>query len=202
LEPALLEEVPMMWYLEVTDLKQWDYCARVIYYRYCMPLLCPETGKMEASYEAHEKEREREARRTLAAYGLEEGQRHFDARLVSDGWGLSGRVDLVIETDKEVIPVDYKASTRRPGGHFRLQLAAYGALCEERFGKPARRGFLYLIPLRQAQEVALTRALRQRMERTVQAIRWTVLHEAMPLATERRARCVNCEFRRFCNDVI
>lgn len=192
----------MQWYLEITDLKQWDYCARVVYYRYCMPLLCPETGKMQASHAAHDRERALEARRTLTAYGLAEGERHFDLRLVSDEWGLSGRVDLVVETAREVIPVDYKASTRRPAGHFRLQLAAYGVLCEEHFGKPARRGFLYLIPLRQAQEVALTRTLRQRMERTVQAIRWTVLHEVMPCATERRARCVDCEYRRFCNDVV
>lgn len=191
-----------MWYLEVTDLKQWAYCPRVVYYRYCLPLLCPATVKMEISHEVHRQEQKREERRSLAGYGLEEGQRHFDVRLVSDALGLSGRVDVVIERAEEVIPVDYKASTRRPGGHWRLQLAAYGALCEEFFGKPARRGFLYLIPLRRAEEVALSTALRRRMERAVREIRRMIDTESMPAAARSRARCVECEYRRFCNDVI
>lgn len=190
-----------MWYLEVTDLKQWAYCPRVVYYRYCLPLLCPATAKMEASHGAHDQERQREERRSLALYGLEEGRRHFDVRLISDNLGLSGRVDVVIETAEEVIPVDYKASTRRPGAHVRLQLAAYGALCEEFFGKPARRGFLYLIPLRRAEAVALGPALRGRMERAVQEVRRMVQTEAMPPLAGSRAKCVDCEFRRFCNDV-
>jgi CRISPR-associated exonuclease Cas4 len=191
-----------MWYLEVTDLKQWAYCPRIVYYRYCLPLLCPDTAKMQLSHTAHEQEKERERRRSLALYGLEEGQRHFDVRLASDTRGLSGVVDVVVETAEEVIPVDYKASTRRPGAHFRLQLAAYGVLCEEAWGKPARRGFLYLLPLRRAEEVHLTRALRGRMEQAVRAVRRVIETEALPAPAKGRARCLECEFRRFCNDVV
>lgn len=191
-----------MWCLEVTDLKQWAYCPRVVYYRYCLPLLCPATFKMESSHAAHEQERGREERRSLAVYGLEEGQRHFDVRLVSEALGLSGRMDVVVEREEEVIPVDYKDSTRRPGEHVRLQLAAYGALCEELFGKPARRGLIYLIPLRRAVEVPLTATLRRRMERAVQGIRRMVETESMPPPAKERGKCVDCEYRRFCNDVV
>ena len=31
----------------VTDLKQYAYCPRVVYYTYCLPLLRPMTFKME-----------------------------------------------------------------------------------------------------------------------------------------------------------
>lgn len=191
-----------MWLMQVTDLKQWAYCPRVIYYRYCLPLLCPETVKMQVSHRAHDREREREVRRSLAAYGLVEGERHFDVRLRSEEWGLTGRVDLVIETAAEVIPVDYKASRRQPGTHFRLQLAAYGVLCEEVWGKPARRGFLYLIPLRRAEEVPLAEGIRRRMTRAVREIRQMVEGEVMPSPLRGRAKCVTCEYRRFCNDMV
>jgi CRISPR-associated exonuclease Cas4 len=191
-----------MWYLEITDLKQWAYCPRVIYYRYCLPLLCPETVKMEVSHEAHEQERKKEQRRSLLPYGLQDGQRHFDVRLISEEWKLSGLVDLVVEREDEVIPVDYKNSTREPGAHFRLQLAAYGLLCEEKWDKPARRGFLYMIPLRKSEEVALGSGLRRRTQQAIDAIRRIVDTEAMPARSSGRARCVNCEFRRFCNDAL
>lgn len=53
---------------------------------------------------------------------------------------------MLIETETERIPVDYKDSDKA-GAHFRLQLMAYGRLLEETGGaKPVRRGFLYLIP--------------------------------------------------------
>ena len=191
-----------MWYLEVTDLKQWAYCPRVVYYRYCLPLLCPATFKMEHSQREHRQEHKRQERRTLAAFGLSEGERHFNVPLLSEALGLSGRVDLVIEREDEVIPVDYKGSTRRPGAHFRLQLAAYGVLCEEKWDKPARRGFFYLMPLRRAEEVRLTEGLRRRMVRAVRAIRRMIETEVMPEPTKGRGKCVTCEFRRFCNDVV
>ncbi|RLC59491.1 MAG: CRISPR-associated protein Cas4, partial [Chloroflexota bacterium] len=79
----------------VTDLKQYAYCPRVVFYTYCLPLLRPTTFKMEAGIAAHEKAREQERRRTLSAYGLVEGKRHFDIWVESPILGLRGRVDLV-----------------------------------------------------------------------------------------------------------
>ena len=38
----------------VTDLKQYEYCPRIVYYTYCLPLIRPTTFKMEAGVQAHE----------------------------------------------------------------------------------------------------------------------------------------------------
>lgn len=101
----------------------------------------------------------------------------------------------------EVIPVDFKFS-HHSGEHFRLQLMAYGLLLEEFSGKPARRGFLYEIPLRRAVEVPFTAALRAKLHTTLESMKTMLESEQMPAPTSQRTRCAGCEFRRFCNDVM
>lgn len=190
----------------VTDLKQYTYCPRVVFYTYCLPLLRPTTYKMEAGVAAHEKAGERERRRTLSAYGLVEGERHFDVWVESPILGLRGRVDLVIEVGegegREFIPVDYKHTRRRTGPHIRRQLAAYGMMLEETWRGIVRQGFVYSLVTRKAEEVALTERLRGEVREMVAAMQEMVEREAMPVPPRSRRPCVNCEFRRFCNDVL
>jgi CRISPR-associated exonuclease Cas4 len=190
----------------VTDLKQYTYCPRVVFYTYCLPLLRPTTYKMEAGIAAHERAEKRERRRTLAAYGLEEGKRHFDVEVASQELGLRGRVDVAIEVgegeEREWVPVDYKQTTRRTGQHIRRQLAAYGLMLEETRGGTARRGFVYSLVTRKTEEIALTEQLRGEVRGVVGAMREMVEREAMPGPPRSRRPCVNCEFRRFCNDVL
>jgi CRISPR-associated exonuclease Cas4 len=190
----------------VTDLKQYTYCPRVVFYTYCLPLLRPTTYKMEAGIAAHEKAGKQERRRTLAAYGLEEGKRHFDVEVASQELGLRGRVDVVIEVgegeEREWVPVDYKQTTRRTGQHIRRQLAAYGLMLEETWGGTVRRGFVYSLVTRKTEEIALTERLRGEVRGVVGAMREMVEREAMPEPPGSRRPCVNCEFRRFCNDVL
>lgn len=193
----------------VTDLKQYTYCPRIVFYTYCLPLLRPTTYKMEAGIAAHEKAEKRERRRTLAAYGLgvEEGQRHFDVRVASEELGLRGRVDMAIEVEgeekkREWIPVDYKQTARRTGKHVRQQLAAYGMMLEETLGGAARRGFVYSLVTRKAEEVRLTERLRGEVREVASAMREMVKRETMPAPPRSRRPCVSCEFRRFCNDAV
>lgn len=185
----------------VTDLKQLTYCPRVVFYTYCLPLLRPETFKMRASHAAHDEEQEREVRRSLRRYGLEEGRREFDVDLYSTELGLRGRADLVVTTPDEVVPVDYKLSQRQPGAHFRLQLAAYGLMLQESRGVVVRRGFVYSMLTHRAEEVRLSGANYARVRRAVAAVRDMVEAERMPDALRGRGRCIACEFRRFCNDL-
>jgi len=194
--------------LTVTDLKQYFYCPRVVYYTYCLPLIRPTTFKMARGTAAHERARGKAQRRTLSAYGLERGQRHFDVSLVSPTLGLSGRVDMVIETEenptgaKELIPVEYKHSRRQPGANWKRQLAAYGLMLEEAWGAPVRRGFFYSLITRRAEACPLTATLRKDVVALVEQMHTMIAREVMPPPPKRPSRCVDCEFRRFCNDVL
>ena len=190
----------------MTDVKQYAYCPRVVFYTYCLPLVRPTTYKMESGIRAHERAERRERRRTLAAYGLEEGQRHFDVDVASQELGLRGRIDVAIEIgegeEREWIVVDYKQTTRRTGRHIKRQLAAYGIMLEETRGGIARRGFVYSLVTRKTEEIRLTERLRGEVWEVVSAMREMVEREAMPGPPRSRRPCVNCEFRRFCNDVL
>jgi len=188
----------------VTDLKQYFYCPRVVYYAYCLPQVRPITLKMEAGIEAHLDVEGREQRRTLRAYGLTRGERRFDVRLESVRLGLRGRLDMLVEVPEpegEIVPVEYKNSTRRAGQHWILQLTAYGEMLSDRSDLPVRRGFFYFIPTRQTQEIAFTPKRRAQLQETVAAMLHMVEREVMPDPPRSRRPCVTCEFRRFCNDV-
>lgn len=192
----------------VTDLKQWVMCARVVWYEQCLPQVRPVTSLMEQGKRAHVAEVGREERRSLRTYGLEVGERVFDVDLYSVRLGLRGRVDLVIAVPDRVsvgayaVVVDYKDSEGAPGAHVRLQLAAYALLVEEVWGLPVRELFSYALPLREAFRVPLTAALRRKVVTTVAAIQAAVAMERMPDAPSSRGLCGQCEFRRFCNDVV
>ncbi len=192
----------------VVDLKQYMYCPRLIFYFYCWPDVRPTTFKMEEGQAAQDTEEARAARRSLRAYGLRRGVIENNVYLESERLGLRGKVDVVIETDDnplgevELIPVDYKYSTRRTDMHLKLQVLAYGLLLEEVRGKPSRRGFVYAILRRRATEVVFTADLRLRLEQAVKEMEEIVRREWMPPPVKARAKCQVCEFRRFCNDVV
>ena len=196
------------WLLEVTDLKQYTCCPRIVFYRYCLPRVRPITYSMEEGIRCHEEEETREERRSLRNYGLTSGERVYRLSLQSTKLGLTGRVDLAIATPSreapgaEAIVVEYKLSEQKAGSHFMLQLAAYALLLEEAWGLPVNRGFLYSIPLRKAESVAITQHLRRKVMQTVAQIRQIVESEIMPSPPSSLRRCVTCEFRRFCNDVV
>lgn len=195
------------WLLKVTDLKQYAYCPRIPYYHYCLPEVRPTTYKMDAGIRAQDRAEELERRRSLRAYGLTEGERHFNVSVASGQLGVSGQIDLVIKHavngEDRLIPVDYKLSRREPGRHFKLQIACYALLLEELWQLPVEDGFLYLIPARRAVRVPVTTRLRNDVRRQLAEIRALVLAERMPpVPARQRSRCVDCEFRRFCNDVL
>jgi len=193
---------------EVTDLKQWVYCPRVVYYRYCLPDVRPVTALMRQGIAGHRGEGAREDRRSLRTYGLTAGERAFDVVLRSATLGLRGRLDLAVavpdrrSAGAEAIVVEYKDSEQVDRKHFLLQLTAYAMLLEEAWGLPVRRGFLYSIPLRLAEAVPITEARRRAVRATVEALRAAVVGERMPPPPASRRVCVTCEFRRFCNDVV
>jgi CRISPR-associated exonuclease Cas4 len=187
----------------VIDLKQYVYCARVAYYQIVLPGVRPITYKMERGVVAQEEEEQREQRRSLRVYGLNAGERTFNAPLVSTALGLSGLLDMLIETEEELIPVDYKNS-KKVGAHFKLQLMAYGRLLEEVYfaAKPVRRGFLYLIPQRKALPVTFDKRLRGSLETAIEQLHHIAQYSYYPAATNHQHKCVDCEFRRFCNDIM
>lgn len=185
----------------VTDLKQYDYCARILYYHRCLPGIRPTTTKMEVAIRRHEDEPKRALRRTMHLEGLDYAERHFDVPLVSAQLGLTGQVDELIWHEGTIIPVDYKLA-RREQDHFKLQLTAYAMLAEEHYHTHIKFGLLYLIQARKTVRVAFSSQLRQKVVNVVTQMRLIANTEHMPPPPDSIRLCLECEFRRFCNDVV
>ncbi len=193
--------------LTVSDVRQWVYCPRIVYYRLCLPLRRPVTYKMEEGKLQHQRIEELERRRTLRFYGLREEERSgevercFHPHLYSRMLGLSGVVDLVLVAPSEAIPVEYKHTEASPGLNHKYQLVAYALLVEEQWGRPVRRAFVHTLASDRLEEVAITPNGRTFVGKVLREIRGMVAAERLPEATRQRGRCVDCEYRLFCGDV-
>jgi CRISPR-associated exonuclease Cas4 len=185
----------------VNDLKQYDYCPRVVYYQYVMPVERKATFKMEHGKSAEERLDELEQRRGVRRYGLPDGRRHFHVWLTSEPLGLSGKLDLLIESSTGCYPVDFKETTGPARANHVLQLCGYALLVEQAYQRPVARGFIDLIPGNHVEPIELTGGLRSDMFAALDHIREMIRSQRMPRATEVRARCTDCEYRNYCGDV-
>jgi CRISPR-associated exonuclease Cas4 len=187
--------------IPVTDLKQWAYCPRVVYYHRVMPAPPRPTYKMKEGLAAQDLIENLETRRTLREYDLDSARRRFGLWLENKDLELAGKIDLLLEAKDEIAVVDFKLTSGEPGQNHRLQLAGYSLLAEAALGVPARRAFLYRIPDNRIFPEQVTEQLRRAVMTAVADIRRTGDTQFCPEPTEIRGRCVECEFANYCADV-
>jgi CRISPR-associated exonuclease Cas4 len=187
--------------LRVNDLKQYEYCPRVVFYNTVMPVERKATIKMERGKTEEFRVDALERRRSLRRYKLGSGERRFNVWLESARLGLSGRLDLLIVSSAGYFPVDFKYSRGRPHRNHVFQLAGYALLVEEAFGAMVDTGFIYLLPLQEAVAIKLTDQIKREAVGRLAAMRAMIKEGLLPEPTEVRSRCTDCEFRNYCGDV-
>lgn len=187
--------------ISVTDLKQWAYCERIVYYHRVMPAVGKPTFKMREAVAAQDLVESLEMRRGLQAYRFEDAQRRFNVWLSDETLGLSGKLDLLLAAPGRVAVVDFKLTSGELGDNHRAQLAGYSMLAEAVLGVPAERAFVYRIPDNRIFAVEITTELRQAVVSALDAIRRMCEVQWWPPPTPVRARCVECEFANYCADV-
>ncbi|MFZ5591100.1 MAG: CRISPR-associated protein Cas4 [Bacillota bacterium] len=186
--------------LRVTDIKQYIYCPRIIYFTYVCPVRAAPTGKMAFGREAHQELDRLEKRRVLGRYQLAGARRIFHTPLHSPRLGLEGRLDMHLLAGREVYPVEFKMADRFSLNH-KYQLVAYAMLLEEMYRYPVRQGFVLLHPRGEVVPVEITPAAREYVRQLLEKIRLLVQRQIMPPAVRQVARCADCEYQNFCNDV-
>src|SRR5258708_34175246 len=103
-----LSAVPNLIPLRVNDLKQFEYCPRIVFYNTVMPVERKTTIKMGRGKEQEFRLDALETRRTLRRYDLGSGERRFHVWIESVHMGLIGKLDLLIASPKGYYPVDFK----------------------------------------------------------------------------------------------
>lgn len=192
--------------INVTDLKQFVYCPRVIYYTYVLPVPKMTTYKMKHGRQQHTELIKKEKRRGMNEYQLIEGDRRFGFSVHSESLRFHGKVDILIETkeanDKgqRFFPVECKDTDRGIHNNIKYQLVAYGMALEEMTGTPVEEGFIYIIPENKVYSIELTIVLKNFVRKIVSMIHKIVDDEEFPDPRSQK-RCWDCEYRRYCNDL-
>lgn len=187
--------------LRVTDLKQWVYCRRIVYFQHRLPGVGQQTYKMSEGKAAQEMVERLEMRRTLREYGMERAVRRFDVWLESEELGLAGKLDLLLETETSAAIVEFKLTSGDPQPNHRLQLAGYSLLVEQATSKTARCAFLYRIPDGQVFPISIDEQLHREARRATSEIREMIIKGWLPEPTQAKKRCEECEYANFCGDV-
>ncbi len=187
--------------LRVNDLKQYEYCPRIVFYNTVMPVERKATVKMDRGKSEELRLDALEKRRSLQRYRLLEGERRFHVRLESARQALSGKLDLLIISPEGYFPVDFKYSRGRPHHNHVFQLAGYALLVEEHFDTTVHTGFIYLTPLGEVVRVKLTADLKQQAIERLTRMRVMIREGILPAPTLMRSRCDDCEFRNYCGDI-
>ena len=191
-----------MIHLRVSDLKQFVYCQRVVFYNYVMPVEKKATFKMEYGKIAEDKIDRLENRRKLKEYGLSSGTREFHKQLYSEKYGLSGKVDLLIKTDAAYYPVDFKYTTSQPHKNHLYQLLGYAIILEDVYNRNVDKGFVYLIPKEDAVVFDLTGKVKEETKNLLDDIRNMIHCQQIPPPVNSPTKCLDCEYRNFCGDVL
>ncbi|MCL6590012.1 MAG: CRISPR-associated protein Cas4 [Firmicutes bacterium] len=190
-------------YFTVTDLRQYQYCPRIIYFTYVQPVPRRVTRLMKFGEERHFENENLEPRRVIKKYGLDQGRRVFREHLASEKLGLTGKLDLSIHAGAAVYPVEFKFSSEPvPRANYLGQLAGYALLLEEKYQIQVERGFFYLIPFKKIVPVRITEEERRRALVCLERMRDLVARESFPEAVRERGKCVDCEWLNFCGDIL
>ena len=117
--------------------------------------------------------------------------------LWSEELGLVGRADVVEFHGDAPFPVEYKVGRRKPDRHADLQVCAQAMCLEEMLGIHIPAGAVYHVASRQRRQVTFTSELRERVRRTVAAIRAVDSQTSLPSPVADN-RCPPCSLVEAC----
>jgi CRISPR-associated exonuclease Cas4 len=190
--------------LRVSDLRQWMYCPRVAWWTHVCPVGKLESFKMKQGLLKERRLQRLQKRRTLCRFGFrgDDGAIDCNVPLFSPRLQLTGRLDLLLRWGTARFPVEIKFTQGPARLNHRLQLAGYAMLLEDEYGIPVSHGYVVRLPDDTVDRIEIDAPLRDLTLKTMDALRSMIHAERMPPASPIPARCIDCEYRLFCGDIV
>jgi CRISPR-associated exonuclease Cas4 len=179
-----LEPIP------IAALNQYAYCAHRCWRMFCLGEFADNEYTLEGTG-LHERVH------TLGAGQRGETWQVRAIWLKSDRYGLTGKADLIEESDGRLYPVEYKRGRRGEYDNDALQVCAQALCLEEMTGERVTQGYVYYAQSHQRQRVDITEALRAEAIAIIEAVREQLTTGEMPLPVYGR-RCSGCSLQRAC----
>lgn len=189
--------------LRVSDLRQWLYCPRKVWWTYVCPVQKTMTLKMRVGMLKEHRLQRLQKRRSWRSFGFREQKGTMDCNVPvhSASLQLSGRIDLLLKWGHSLFPVEIKYTKGPVHLGSRLQLAGYALLLEETTGFPITQGYVVHLPEDTVERIPIDGPLRQLTLKTIAAMRNMIARERIPPPNPILAKCADCECRLFCRDV-
>jgi len=188
-------------FVDVTDVKQYFYCPRIVYFMRVLGLCERVTESMRVGRESHEEIRCREERKVkLLSTAIYADEKIFGVFVESRRLRLRGVIDcLACLPGGEWVVVEYKDtySTRVQIHHY-YQLVAYTLLAQEYLNKIISRGFLFYALSGRVFEVAVPSSAKEYVKKTIKKIQRIIVSEELPKPTPTKSKCRSCGYYRYC----
>lgn len=186
--------------ITVSDIIQYHYCPRKIYFLRTLEVPAPARRKMEYGAEIHERERRRMTERKRI-YGFARDEVEVvmsNVQIEAGRIGLRGRLDVALRLrDGEILPVETKYTDEAIlHRRYLKQLYAYALLLDHELRTGVRRGVVYFSKQREARTVEISDEDKQGVLRDVVLIRRIIASEEIPRPNPER--CGYCEVRKYC----
>jgi len=186
-------------YLTATDLMNFVYCARIVFYVHVLKIPQVTTGKELAGRKKFDSF-ERESKRRLLVVELPHLRRAFRLHLVSDDHMIHTFADCILldEDAKKGYPyqIKYGRRPRVPYRGQRLQVWMEALLVESQLHYEVPRAYIKYIPSDDLVEVDVTS--KDAVLSEFQRIRRILKNEQCPAPTPYKRRCVDCCYNTLC----
>ncbi len=187
--------------LTVTDIVQFHYCPRKVYFLRVMDVPAGVRRKMVYGDEVHEREKRRMLeRKDIYGFSKDEVADVIqDLQIESKRLGLRGKLDVTLRMrDGELVPVETKYTDfASPQRHYLKQLYSYALLLEEWGGRVVKRGVIYFSQQKKPETIEITSEDKESIIRDIQIIEKMLASEEPPRAVSAE-KCRYCEVEKYC----
>ena len=191
-------------YHNVTDIKQYAYCPRVVYFEHVMHARPIIGSQQEQGREEHIHLEVKEKRRKAAlwvSHEFDTAEKLYRLELSSEKLRLRGVLDLLLKVRDELVPVEYKnmrSDKGRAWTHHKYQLTGYALLVEDSYGRSVTRGLLNYVPEELALLVSITPEMKKFTFEIVKRIGHIIQRQYLPPVTVPISKCFGCEYFWVC----
>jgi len=189
--------------IPINLIRQYHFCPRIVYFN-LLTNIKPIYPRHVSLGEDYHKIQEKLSRyRRFKKLHIDFKEIIIDKYFEDKNLEIVGKVDIVLITKNEVIPIEFKQkSSKKPTlGHI-LQLYGYGYLLSKAYGLEFREAFIFYEQNIKLHHINITPKIKDKFFKTLSSIKKILEDAVFPNCSADENKCSQCEYINFCDDRI
>lgn len=191
-----------MIYVTPSELIEYLYCPRFIYFMNCLNISQHEDKRylVKKGREIHEKKKSINKNYLRKKIGCND--KEIDVYISSEKLHLVGLIDeVLLMEDGFACPLDYKFSEykNRVYKTYKYQQVCYALLIEENFGLKVNKAYIcYVRSKNYLKEISITKKAKEEAKKYINEIFDILNKNYFPKRTKYKNRCLDCTYKNIC----